>query len=249
MYEKLKYTIKRLEAEIEREKQMEESQRYFFAAASHELKTPIAGASALLEGMLEDVVDFKEYPETLRECLKLMNEQNKLVNEILEIVQLENNKVKFESEELNLRTTVMSVLQMFTALAEAKGQNILNKVPDGLYINNNKNMFKRVVSNVIMNAIQNTPEKGDIKIWTKDINGKIRLSVLNTGTRIPDDILPKLFEPFYRAGQQGRSEEGSSGLGLAICRQIVEQHAGRIAMRNLPGGICVDVALPVYTGL
>ena len=76
MYEKLKYTISELQAEIKKEKEMEESQRYFFSAASHELKTPIAAASALLEGMIAGIGDYSNHPKYLRECLNMMGAQN-----------------------------------------------------------------------------------------------------------------------------------------------------------------------------
>lgn len=72
MYEALKSSIAQLETEIVREREMEESQRYFFSAASHELKTPIAAMSALVEEMLEGMVDAEGYPDSLRKCMKMI---------------------------------------------------------------------------------------------------------------------------------------------------------------------------------
>jgi len=88
MYDRLKSTIHQLETEIERVKLMEENQRYFFSAASHELKTPITAVGGIFEGMLNDVIPPQEYPLYLREGMKLVKEQTKLVSEILELVKL-----------------------------------------------------------------------------------------------------------------------------------------------------------------
>ncbi|MRA64088.1 vancomycin resistance histidine kinase VanS, partial [Bacillus thuringiensis] len=86
--------------EILRVREMEEAQRYFFSAASHELKTPIAATSILLEGMLENVGDYKDHPKYLRECMKMMDAQDNVISEILEIVNLSDGKISQDSEKL-----------------------------------------------------------------------------------------------------------------------------------------------------
>jgi two-component system sensor histidine kinase VanS len=106
MYGNLKETISKLEEEILRERELEETQRYFFSAASHELKTPIAAASVLLEGMLENVGDYEDHPKYLRECLKLMDVQNRVISEILEIVNLNNGKIVPVPEKLDVKCVV-----------------------------------------------------------------------------------------------------------------------------------------------
>ncbi|RYD01406.1 hypothetical protein N752_30905 [Desulforamulus aquiferis] len=93
MYEKLKETISKLEDEILRERELEETQRYFFSAASHELKTPIAATSVLLEGMLENVGDYKDHPKYLRECVKMMDTQSKTISEIWRLSALTTEKL------------------------------------------------------------------------------------------------------------------------------------------------------------
>src|SRR5690606_24845709 len=85
MYSKLKETISQLENEILKVRELEETQRYFFSAASHELKTPISATRVLLEGMLENIGDYKDHPKYLRECLKMMDAQSRTISEIMEI--------------------------------------------------------------------------------------------------------------------------------------------------------------------
>lgn len=244
MYEKLKLTIRQLEKEIEHEKEMEENQRYFFSAASHELKTPIAATSALLEGMLENVIEVSEYPKYLRECLKMMNEQNKLISEILEIVQLSNDRISCEKETGNLKKILLDTLPAYQTLAESKGQNVLVDIPDDLFCTLDIKLFCRVLSNIIMNAIQNTPEQGEIRIFTEEKEGNvIRLYILNRNAEIAGEILPKLFEPFYRE-DKARSRQGRSGLGLTIVKKALDLMKISFSLENTKEGVLFWMDLP-----
>jgi len=122
MYSRLKSTIYQLETEIERVKQMEENQRYFFSAASHELKTPITAVGGIFEGILSDIITPEEYPIYLREGMKLVKEQTKLVTEILELVKLGGELPSLEKEPINLRQCLESVLEHLSPFIESKEQ-------------------------------------------------------------------------------------------------------------------------------
>jgi two-component system, OmpR family, sensor histidine kinase VanS len=246
MYAKLKRTISNLEAEIEREREMEENQRYFFSAASHELKTPIASASALLEGMLENIGDYQDHPKYLRECLRLMSVQSNLISEILEIVRLKDDKIRPDPEALHLQSVVGSVLPDLQILAEAKGQAITVKVPDQLHCDLDRKMFVRVLSNVLTNAIQNTPQGERIEIWSEKIEDRtVRLCILNTNTSIDKGHLSKLFEPFYRLDKARSTAEGHSGLGLAIVKNTLDRMGIPFALENTESGVLFWMDLPI----
>lgn len=223
MYEKLKQTISKLEVEITRGKEMEENQRYFFSAASHELKTPIAATSALLEGMIADIGDYKNHPKYLRECLNMMTAQNRTITEILEIVSLSDKRIIPHKENVNLRSIINELLLEYNTLAEKKGQSILVDVPDTAFGYIDKSMFRTVLSNVIMNAIQNSVEQEEIRIWVEQRDtGIIRINVLNTNAIIDEEKKAKLFEPFYRVTKARSRKEERSGLGLTIVKKILD---------------------------
>lgn len=223
MYEKLKQTISKLEAEIQREKEMEENQRYFFSAASHELKTPIAAASALLEGMIADIGEYKNHPKYLRECLNLMSAQNSTITEILKLVKLSDERIVPYKENVNLLTVINSLLPEYRTLAEKKNQRILVDVPAEVVCHTDKKMIRTVLSNIIMNAIQNSAEGEEIRIWSeKSVGGLIRVSILNTNAAIDEEIKVKLFEPFYRVDKARSRKEERSGLGLTIVKKILD---------------------------
>ncbi len=223
MYEKLKQTISKLEVEITRGKEMEENQRYFFSAASHELKTPIAATSALLEGMIADIGDYKNHPKYLRECLNMMTAQNRTITEILEIVSLSDKRMIPHKENVNLRSIINELLLEYNTLAEKKGQSILVDVPDTTFGYIDKSMFRTVLSNIIMNAIQNSAEQEEIRIWCEQRDtGIIRINVLNTNAIIDEEKKAKLFEPFYRVAKARSRKEERSGLGLTIVKKILD---------------------------
>lgn len=244
MYDKLKETISRLEDEILRERELEETQRYFFSAASHELKTPIAATSVLLEGMLENVGDYKDHPKYLRECVKMMDAQSKVISEILEIVNLSNGKIVPVPEKLDVRHTVADVLPDFQIMSEANGQSIILDIPDGQTCLADLKMLRKVLSNIILNAVQNTPKGGKIRIWSEPTAGKYRLRVLNMGVRIDDAVLTKLFNPFYRVDKARSRKNGHSGLGLTIVQKTLETMNAPFALENSPDGVLFWMDLP-----
>jgi two-component system sensor histidine kinase VanS len=243
MYGRLKETISRLEDEILREREMEETQRYFFSAASHELKTPIAATSVLLEGMLENVGDFNNHPKYLRECVKLTDGQNKLISEILEIVNL-SGKRSPASEMLDIKQTIAEILPDYQILSAANGQRIVTDIPDGQTCLASSEMLKKVLSNVMLNAVQNTPEGGEIRIWSAPVPGKFRLGVLNTDARLEAAVLSKVFDPFYRADMVRSRKNGRSGLGLTIVRKTLETMNVAFALENTPDGVLFWMDLP-----
>jgi len=244
MYDKLKDTISRLENEILREREMEETQRYFFSAASHELKTPIAATSVLLEGMLENVGDYKDHPKYLRECVNMMDAQNKMISEILEIVSLNDGRIIPTSDELDIGRTIADLLLNFQTLAEANKQRIICNIPNGETVLADPKMLKKAFSNIMLNAVQNTPKGGEIRIWTEPVADQYRLCILNAGARIDDTVLPKLFDPFFRVDKARSRKDGRSGLGLTIVQKTLEAMNSDFSLGNTEDGVLFWMDLP-----
>ncbi|MGO4106353.1 HAMP domain-containing sensor histidine kinase [Paenibacillus sp. YAF4_2] len=244
MYDRLKKTISQLEDEILRERELEETQRYFFSAASHELKTPVAATSVLLEGMLANIGDYKDHPKYMRECLKMMDAQSKMISDILEIVSLNDGKIVPAPEKLDIRRTISEMLSDFHTLSEANDQRIVTDIPDGQTCLADPKMLGKALSNVILNAVQNTPNGGEIRIWSDPIADQYRLCVLNIGVRIDNTVLPKLFDPFYRVDKARSRNNERSGLGLAIVRKTLESMNVDFALENTPEGVLFWMHLP-----
>ena len=238
MYNKLK-------GEIIRVREMEETQRYFFSAASHELKTPIAATSVLLEGMIENIGDYKDHPKYLRECMKLMDSQNKTITEILELVNLNDSKINSNPEKINLHEIVAAILPNYQTLADAFCQRIVFNIPKDYFCFADKNMLKKVLSNVILNAVQNTPENEEIRIWSEPKADRYRISIMNTGAHIIEQKdLSKLFDPFYRIDKARTRKDGRSGLGLTIVRKTLEAMGADFELVQTKDGMLFWFVLP-----
>ena len=236
MYAKLKDTIIELEEENIRRKGMEESQRYFFSAASHELKTPIAAARVVMEGMLAGIGDYKNHPKYLNECIKLMDEQSKTIYEILDIVNLDGH-YEPNPARVNISEMVFEQLKAYRPMVGAN--EITVTIPENLHCYADPRLLKKAFSNIILNAIQNTPDDGQIHIYAEvfhDSDGedvqkfiesmkntfeKLRLCILNTG-HVDEEQLPRIFDPFFRMDKARSRKNGQTGLGLTIVKKTLD---------------------------
>jgi len=239
MYGKLKVTI----ADLEEEK---EAQRYFFAAASHELKTPIAATNALLQGMLDNIGDYQDHPKYLGECLKMTNEQNKIINEILEIVKLTDGKITPTLETVNISRLASDVVARYEHLIERRELTLEVEISESLECMADPAMLDRALSNVVINAVQNTPLGGSIRIWNEEYmhkEGYTRINVLNRGAHISQEVLPKLFNPFFRL-DEARTQNGRSGLGLTLVAKTLGCMGFDFAIENNEEGVLFWVDLP-----
>lgn len=245
MYERLKQTIRDLEAEIKKQQEMEENQRDFFIAASHELKTPVAATSALLEGMIEGVISPQEHPESLRTCLKLAHQQADLISEVLELVRVDDQSLQLTIEQVDLGSLVDSVLTRYQALSQMHGLTVAADIPEDTIIRADRTLITRALSNVLSNALQNTPDDGTVQISCQQQTDTdtLRLSILNQGTPLPPDMMTKLFEPFYRQ-DKSRGSDKPRGLGLALVAKSLNQMDIPFSLENTPQGILFWMDLP-----
>jgi two-component system sensor histidine kinase VanS len=234
----------KLKDEILRERALEEAQRHFFLAASHELKTPVAATTALLEGMLENVGEYKDHPTYLRACLKLMDAQSELVSEILELVALSDGKIVPAPETLDIGHTVAAILSDIRALADTNERKLVVEIPEGQVCLADARMLKKTLSNVIVNAVQNTASGGEIRIGSEPSESHYRLSILNVGARIDEAVLPMLFDPFYRVDKARSRKNGGNGLGLTIVKRTLDAVGFDFALEIASDGVLFWVDVP-----
>jgi two-component system sensor histidine kinase VicK len=216
-------------------KETENMQREFINVAAHELRTPIQpilGLSEVIRSRKEG--NIKEYHELLDAIVKNAETLLRLTEDILDVARIESKSLKIRKEQTDLGKTIANIVQDTKKQGNCKNLRIHyranNKIRALVYADRNK--LRQVVTNLVNNAIKFT-KKGSISINLKrnKSTNEIIVNVEDTGTGIDPEILPKLFTKFVT-----RSESGGTGLGLYICKSIIEAHGGRIWAQNKNDG-------------
>jgi signal transduction histidine kinase len=216
--------------------------------AAHDLRNPLASIRGLAEFLREGVVgqltpDQLDIVENIHAASKQMLV---LVNELLDVATIEAGELKLSLEMTDLAEIVNKAVFLANIEASAKHTKIAIVPHDRPPLHRlDPNKIRQVVDNLLSNAVKFSPPGSTISIEVEAVSGAIVLSVRDQGAGIPEAEHDKLFKDFSRTSVQPTGGEKSTGLGLAICRKIVEAHHGTITAENLPGRGCVFcVTLP-----
>jgi signal transduction histidine kinase len=231
-------------------KRLAEYRKEFYDSVTHELKSPLTSIGGYAEVLEEN--GFTDRDFFYKGIGHIKNESARMYGMVVALLEMSklSSTVNYPKEVMDFSALVEEACDGMRFKAEKYGAAIGRDIDPGIRVFGSPDKLKEVLVNLLDNAIKYKSPGGDIHVIVRNRGRMAQASVINPAAPIPPEELPKLFEPFYRTGQETPREEGSSGLGLAICKQIIDQHAGRISMRNLPGGnIVVEASLPVYTGL
>ena len=228
---------RKLEADIEHEKELEQARTNFFSAVSHELKTPVTIIKGQLEGMLLGIGAYKDREKYLTRSLEIANTLETMVQEILTISRLETVGPDFKKDCLDCVQIIKSYLSETEDLIAGKDLQIDLNAPPSALIAGNKLLMEKVFSNLIGNAIKYSPQGASIHISIHAEHEQIKFSVENTGAHIPEDSIPKLFDAFYRVEQSRSRKTGGSGLGLYIVQEILHHHGSECMVCNTQAGV------------
>ena len=228
---------RKLEADIEHEKELEQARTNFFSAVSHELKTPVTIIKGQLEGMLLGIGAYKDREKYLTRSLEIANTLETMVQEILTISRLETAGPDFKKDCLDCVQIIKSYLSETEDFIAGKDLQIDLNAPPSALIAGNKLLMEKVFSNLIGNAIKYSPQGASIYISVYMEHGQIEFSVENTGAHIPEESIPKLFDAFYRVEQSRSRKTGGSGLGLYIVQEILHHHGSECMVCNTQAGV------------
>lgn len=224
------------------------AQRNFIAHTAHELRTPLSIARTNIEVTLLDTMSISK--ETcVEELRRTLTELDALAGIINNLVML-NSVTNFEPAEYHyhdLDEVVREVAQSYHLFAESKSIALTIESTPGLLVWSNRNALKQMLGNLLGNAINFTPENGNVTMHAFQFSARhIRFTVSDTGIGIAKEELPFIFKPFYRSPAVQDRHEGS-GLGLAIVRELVRLHFGRIKVHSvLNEGTTVTIDLPIF---
>jgi signal transduction histidine kinase/ligand-binding sensor domain-containing protein len=228
-------------------RQVDELKSNLLSMVSHEIRTPLSvilGFTELTISRIEKIIwphnDLKDEKtqkainKIQRDLSIIISEGDRLsllVNNLLNISKIESRKIDWQNDVLNIADIIEQALLITRPMVEKAGLALqVNVQADLPKIAGDKDMLTTVFVNLISNAVKFTKE-GQIKVWAKNVDDGILISVEDTGTGIKEDCLPKVFDRFFKAGnvsQENNENHKGMGLGLYICQQIIEQHGGKI---------------------
>jgi heavy metal sensor kinase len=222
-------TFARLEGEFER-------QARFTADASHELRTPLAVLHAQIELALSRTRAPEEYEEALERCRNATVRMRGLVDGLLMLARADAGKLDLDRQPLDLGHLAASVVEQHHPTAKRGDIELTIESPDQpLIVAGDATFLSRVIENLVTNALRHTPQGGSVTVAISSAENWAMLRVRDTGSGIPLADQPRIFERFFRADQARSRNSGGNGLGLAICKSIVEAHDGTIAFASEPG--------------
>ncbi len=231
----------KLQADIDMERRLEKQRVEFFAAASHELKTPITIIKGQLQGMLYQVGRYKDRETYLAQSLEITDTLGKMVQELLTISRLDAPGYICKKSNLNLGNLIIDRITAFEDLFMQKDLTASQSISPEIYILGDMQLLQKALDNLLGNAAAYSGAGNQvlIKLWKE--TETTTLTIENTGAHIPDEAISKLFEPFYRVDQSRSRQTGGTGLGLYIVKTILDLHGAKIEIANTVQGVIVSV--------
>ena len=249
MSDKLEVTIKQLrqnntelEQDIEEKSKIDEMRRQFISDVSHELKTPIALIQGYAEGLIENVNSDEESRKFYAEViLDESNKMDEMVKRLLELMKLEYQERKFNDTNFDLTELIKEELRRQTVVIKERNINVEFDDSKKVMICADQEYIEQVVNNYLTNAIKHADEKNGNKkiiIRTEETDeNKIRLFVYNTGEKIPEEYIKKIWGRFYKVDSSRNRNQGGTGIGLALVKAIMNNYNNKYGVRNFEDGV------------
>jgi PAS domain S-box-containing protein len=217
----------------------------FIAVVSHEFRTPLTGILGFSELLAEGNFSPEEVREFAEEIRTSARRLTRLINDLLDLERMQSGRITMHFEPVDLNTLIAEVTESFRTTSD-KHRIVLELDPAVPMIRGDRDRLVQVLTNLLSNSIKYSPSGGVIRIISERVGTEVRVGVQDQGIGIPPEALAKIFEPYFRAGgREARGIEGA-GLGLAIARQIVKFHGGRIWAESIPGhGSTFWLTLPI----
>jgi signal transduction histidine kinase len=218
-------------------------QQNFMMAITHELKTPIAVAKLNLETLLKRKLDDIKQEKLLDNTLKEANRLNDLCNNILLASQIDSGNYLLDNREINFTELVYESVNYFKTRFPAF-TIIEEKIEEGIYLKGDDLLLQLAINNLIDNAIKYSGKQKAITICLKKNNNQILLQIKDEGEGISDVEKNKIFEKFYRTGNENTRQTKGTGLGLYLTKKIIKDHHGSIKVSdNIPTGCIFAITL------
>jgi len=227
--QRIEKLAKELEQANTRLKELDRQKSEFVSIASHQLRSPITAIRGYISLILEK--EFGDYPETLKEPLSRIAESARLmiksIEDYLNISRIEQGRMKYEMSNFDIADLANTVVGEYLPIAEKKGLDLTFSSPGKLLVTADVGKIKQVIANLVDNSIKYTPT-GNITVKATSFEGKVRITVSDTGVGLAKEDIGDLFNKFIRARGANKINTSGTGLGLYVAKQMIEAHKGRV---------------------
>lgn len=212
---------------------LESSRRSFVANVSHELKTPMTTIGGFIDGILDGTISEENRENYLKIVSDEVKRLSRLVTGMLNMSKIEAGELGLKPREFDIAEMLFKTTVGFEQLIEKKGIEItgLDKIATTI-IHADEDMIHQVIYNLVDNAVKFTPEGGSIDFNVISDAQRVYVSIRNTGAGIPSEDCGKIFERFYKLDKSRSYDVKGAGLGLYLCKSIVEMHGGQIKVNS-----------------
>lgn len=246
--EKLEKTIKELkrtnielEKDVEQKSRIDEMRKQFISDVSHELKTPIAIIQGYAEGLAENVTTDEESKKFYVEVIQdEANRMDKLVKQLLELMKLEYGKREFNNTRFDITELIREVIRKTEIIREDENIEVIYNTKESAYVYADDFYIEQVITNYITNAIKHSQEvngKKYIEIKVEKQDKKVRIKVYNTGEKISEEDLNRIWKRFYKIDTSRNREKGGSGIGLSLVKAIMNNYKNDFGVYNKDDGV------------
>ena len=244
----LKATNRELERDIEQKSKLEQMRSTFISDVSHELKTPIALIQGYSEGLLENVNTDEESRKFYAEViLDESNKMDKLVKQLLELMKLENEMRVFDNKQFDIVELEKEILRKTDVMAKEKGAEVKFNANESIKVTADNFYIDQVITNYVTNAIKHVKEvNGEkyISIENEIKDEVVRVKIFNTGNKIDEENLDRIWRRFYKGDESRNREDGGTGIGLALVKAIMNNYGNDFGVINKENGVEFYFELP-----
>lgn len=237
--------------DVTEERKLDRLRKDFLANVSHELRTPLSMMQGYAEALLDE---FGDDPLQRRELTQIIHDETmrmkRLVNDLLDLAQLQSGQFQMHLERIDISDLTHKIARKFHALAMERGLSLgIDVLDHPLYICADGDRLEQVYTNLLDNGMRHTQQGGHVWIILKETDAHVQIRFTDTGSGIPEEDIPYIWERFYKADKSRKRGTAGTGLGLPITRQIVLKHGGDIVVSSQLGkGTTFTVIFPKRTG-
>ena len=243
--EKASKALTEREEELRILRKIDQLKDEFIGLVSHELRTPLTVILGALNTVMteEDRLSRKDIKQLIGDAYYEAETLSDILANLLELARAQANRLQINEEPVNIREIIETVVKKMSKQILSRQVNIVCE--KSITVNADRVRLQRILHNLLDNAVKYSSSGNKIEVFVKKLNNEVLIGVKDMGIGIPSELQGKLFEPFQRLEQQNNKATGT-GLGLVVCRRLVEAHGGRMWVESQPGqGSTFQFTLPM----